>query len=73
MITNHTNGTPRPADDFAAHMAALEGLRREMESGHLNPLEAVDRCLEAETHYRALDEILTHAERQLEDMKGPND
>ena len=69
MITTITNGNSAPATSFGAHMEALERLRCELESGDLDPVEALERCREAEEHYRAVDEILTEVERELEDMQ----
>jgi exonuclease VII small subunit len=68
MITV-TNGNSAPDTDFATHMAALERLRRELESGDLDPVEALERCREAEEHYRAVDTILTGVERELDEMR----
>jgi len=50
-------------------MAALERLRRELESGDLDPMEALERCRKAEAHYRALDAILTTVEREIEALQ----
>jgi exonuclease VII small subunit len=52
-------------------MAALERLRRELESGDLDPMEALVRCREAEEHYRVLDGLLTQVEREIEEMQNP--
>lgn len=70
MIATRTNGNSSPpATEFGTHMAALERLRRELESGDLDPMEALERCREAEAHYRAVDAILTRVERELEDLQ----
>lgn len=70
MITPAGNGPLPAANDFAHHMAELDRLRRELESGELDPTEALARCKQAETHYRAVDRILTSVERELADMQG---
>ena len=68
MITTITNGNSAPATEFATHMAALERLRRELESGDLDPVEALERCRQAKEHYRAVDSILTDVERELDEL-----
>ncbi len=69
MIATSRNGNRTPVTEFGTHMAALEGLRRELESGDLDPTEALERCREAEAHYRAVDAILTSVEREIEDLQ----
>ena len=69
MITTVTNGNAAPATDFAMHMAALERLRRELESGDLDPVEALERCRQAKEHYGAVDSILTRVQREIDDMQ----
>jgi exonuclease VII small subunit len=73
MITTAGGGRPTSGNEFATHMAALERLRRELESGDLDPVEALDRCRQAETHYRAVDAILTGVERELDQMQESDD
>lgn len=68
MITTRVNGNSAPASEFATHMAALERLRRELESGDLDPVEALERCRQAQAHYNAVDAILTQVERELGEM-----
>lgn len=69
MIATAMNGQQTKGTEFSAHMAALERLRRELESGDLDPIEALECCREAEEHYRAVDAILTRVERELEEMQ----
>lgn len=69
MITTITNASSEPATSFTTHMEALDRLRCELESGDLDPVEALERCREAEEHYRAVDEILTEVERELDEMQ----
>ena len=73
MINTSVNGRPAPETNFAAHMAALEQLRRELEAGELDPAEAVERCRMAEQHYRALETILTRAEQEIEELQSRSD
>ena len=73
MIATSTNGKPTPVTEFGTHMAALERLRRELESGELDPSEALERCREAEAHYRAVNAILTRVETELEDLQQPSE
>ena len=54
-------------------MAALERLRRELESGDLDPVEALERCRQAKEHYRAVDSILTSVERELDELQRPDE
>lgn len=70
MITTPTNAKSPPATEFAMHMAALERLRRELEGGDLDPVQALDRCREAEQHYHAVDAILTRVEQELDEMQN---
>jgi exonuclease VII small subunit len=71
MITTPDNGRQTTSgNEFATHMAALERLRRELESGDLDPVEALHRCRQAEQHYRAVDAILTGVEQELDEMEG---
>lgn len=68
MIKTAENGRQESGTEFGTHMAALERLRRELESGDLDPVEALESCREAEAHYRAVDEILTRVERELSNL-----
>jgi exonuclease VII small subunit len=68
MTTTADNGREGSGTEFTNRMAALERLRRELESGDLDPLEALERCREAEQHYRAVDAILTRVEREINEM-----
>jgi exonuclease VII small subunit len=60
------NGRQAQPTEFSIHMEALERLRRRLEGGDLDPLEALALCREAEEHYQAIDAILTRAEREIE-------
>lgn len=70
MMTKAMNDASAPVTEFSTHMAALDRLRRELESGDLDPAEALERCREAEERYRAVDAILTTVERALDEMKA---
>ena len=70
MIKRSENGKQDTGTEFGTHMAALEWLRRELESGDLDPVEALECCREAEAHYRAVDEILTGVESELENLQA---
>lgn len=73
MIKTAENDRQEGGTEFGTHMAALERLRRELESGDLDPVEALERCQEAEAHYRAVDEILTRVERELGKLNARGD
>lgn len=73
MVTTADDGKIRNSTDFTGHMTALERLRREVEAGDLDPVQALDRCREAEQHYRAVDAILNRVEVELEKMRHNDD
>ena len=69
MITTAHVGGAATETEFSTHMAALERLRVELESGDLDPVQALERCREAERHYLAVDAILTQVEQELDEMQ----
>lgn len=73
MITTTTNKKRERPSEFGSHMAALEALRTELESGDLDPVEALAVCRRAEEHYRAVEAILTRVEREIEKMQEGSD
>ena len=69
MTTTAHAGGPANETAFSTHMAALERLRVELESGDLDPVQALERCREAERHYLAVDAILSQVEQELDAMQ----
>lgn len=70
MIMPPEHSSQGTAVTFGEHMAALERLRKLLERGDLDPVEALAMCREADAHYRAVDVILARVETEIEHMQG---
>jgi exonuclease VII small subunit len=70
MITLSKNANQDTAETFGEHMAALERLRKSLERGDLDPMEALAMCRLADAHYEAVDVILARVETEIEQMQA---
>ena len=67
MSPSNSETIPDQAEglDFRGHMDALQALATRIESGTLDPEEALAVCREADVHFKAAEAILDGVEKDL--------